>query len=148
MMSNILRWLLGKTGQETWIEPDSHVADKITGYFGRITDRDQIRDAIIQRYGTGFRIDKDATSGITIKSYERSGFRNRMMANQIEIVSLGLGHKIVNALSNLFSETTQNFSYVSKLNSIDISKIVEYLDKMRNGEQYLASLTSADIMSI
>ncbi|MGD9209249.1 MAG: hypothetical protein PVI90_00660 [Desulfobacteraceae bacterium] len=147
-MSNILRWLLGKTGQETWIEPDSYVADKITGYFGRTTDRDQIRDAIIQRYGTGFRIDKDATSGITIKSYERSGFRERMMANQIEIVSLGLGHKIVNALSNLFSETTQNFSYVSKLNSIDISKIVEYLDKMRNGEQYLAGLTSADIMSI
>lgn len=148
-MAGIIRRLFGDSNQDNniWIEPDRTISSRIVGYFGRTLDRIIIKEAIVQRYGTGFRINKDPDSGVTVQSYERTGFAERMNANQIETVCLGLGHKIVQALANLFSEPTQNFSLVSPTDA-DTSDVSEYLEEMRNGNQFLSALTTADARSL
>jgi hypothetical protein len=160
-MSNIFRYLLGSIGGSVgigstidssstdgiWIEPDSYICDEIVGYFGRTIDKYLISQAIIDRYGTGFRIEKDASTGITIQSYEKVGFKERLYSRQIEVISVNLGIKIVNAYATLFSEQTQNFSLISPTN-VDTSEVMEYLYKMRCEEQYQSNLVSADIRSV
>lgn len=146
-MASIFRRIFGgsnKTG--TWIQADSALTERVLGYSGRLTDRALIREAILLRYGTGIRLEKDAT-GIDYEVFVKTGFNKRLQAGHIETISIGLGHKIAMALATLFGEPTQNFDLVGP-KGVDTSKAADLLEEIRNEEQRLARLVQSDNESI
>jgi len=134
--------------EEVWVEPDAVQTGTILGYFGRVSDKAQIREAIVKRYGTRIKTVVDPVTGQKTETYTKAGFVDRMLAGHIETVSTGLGHKITSVFANLFSEPGQKFALVPPTDSTDVSELAEYLDASREGSNYLASLVEADEMSV
>lgn len=134
------------TMAEYWIEPDSTTTELILGYFGRTSDREQVRTAIVNRYGTGIKSVK-LESGDTIETYAKDGFLARMSAGHIEVVCLGYGHKIVDALATLFSSSQQRFNFVS-MDGEDVTKNFDWFLDYRSSSQYIEKMNQADRESI
>lgn len=147
-MASVYRRIFGRGTQDgQWTRCDSRTTANILGYAGRTTDRKQIRDAIMRRYGTRLKIAKDAATGIDYQLYEKEGFGRRLDAGHIETVSVGFGHKVVSAIATLFSEETQNFELVGP-GGADADAASELLDEMRGGGLFVDSLVQADQDSI
>lgn len=127
---------------EVWIEPTEEVTSKILGYFGRINDRAQIRNAVIQRFGTGVKKVKDAT-GVTWETYTKDGFEQRAINGHIEIVGVGLGHNIVSATATMFTEPGQQFSIVSA-DGEEMTDVAEWLADFRADSQYIEGMIQVD----
>jgi len=149
-MASILRRIFGKTDTDgTWVQADSTLTAKVLGYAGRTTDRKQIRDTIVRRYGTTITREKDS-SGTDFQVFTKGGFDARMRAGHIETVSVGLGHKIAGAIATMFSEPTQNFDLLGAegAEGADTTDAAELLADMRDGEQYIEALVQADTESV
>ena len=149
---SIFRRLLGldkgkSAPQGTWVQADAALTSRILGYFGRINDRDQIREAIARRYGSALKIEKDPDTGLETSVFVRNGFDVQMRAGMIETVSVGLGHKVSNALATLFNETTQNFSLIGP-KGVDVSEASALLHELRGGDAYLDRLVQTDEESV
>lgn len=127
---------------EEWVEPGDTVTGKILGYFGRINDRAQIRNAIIQRFGTGIKRTKDA-AGNDYETYTKKGFEERMLAGHIEVVNVGLGHNIVSATATLFTEPGQQFSIVS-VDGEEMADVAEWVSDFRADSQFIKGLRDVD----
>lgn len=146
-MASIFRRIFGGDKIEgTWVGADKTTTANILGYAGRQTDRKQIREAILRRYGTGIKIVKDPVTGITHQTYSKDGMSVRMQAGHIETVSVGLGHKIAGAIATQFSEQTQNFALTSPKGK-NVKAASELLDRMRGGT-FVESLVEADEDSV
>ena len=147
-MTDIIRKLFPAGTQEAddstevWVEPGDTVTSKILGYFGRINDRAQIRNAVIQRFGTGIKQKKD-DSGNTWEVYTRQGFEQRALNGHVEIVNVGLGHNIVSATATLFTEPGQQFSIVSP-DGKEMTDVAEWLSDFRSDSQFIEGMTSVD----
>jgi len=147
-MSSIFRRIFGDTDRQgTWVTVDSALTADILGYAGRKTDRTQIRDTIVRRYGTGIRMEKDPETGVDYVQYEKAGFRARMNAGHIETNTIGLGHKIAGAIATLFSEPTQNFDLVGP-DGVDVSDADDLLNETRKEGGFTGTLVEADMNSI
>ena len=147
-MASIFRRIFGENSPAgQWTSCDAGTTANILGYSGRTTDRKQIREAIMRRYGTRLKLVKDAATGIDYKLYEKEGFGNRLDAGHIETVSVGFGHKVASAIATLFSEETQNFELVGPGGS-DAEAASELLDDMRGGGLFVDSMVQADQDSI
>lgn len=127
---------------EVWVEPDAISTSKILGYFGRINDRAQVRNAIVKRYGTGIKQTKDKAGNI-LETYTKAGFEERMLAGHIEVVTVGLGHSITAALATLFTEPGQRFALISPSGE-EISDVAEWFGDIREDSQFIEGLVSAD----
>jgi hypothetical protein len=149
-MASIFRRIFGaedNAGQ--WVRVNSQATANILGYAGRTTDRSQIRDAIVRRYGTRLELVKDAATGISYSIVKKSGFEQRIDAGHIETVSIGFGHKVAAAIATMFSEETQNFELVAGENAeTNTEPASDLLDDMRGGGLFVESLVQADIDSI
>lgn len=147
-MANIIRKLFNvgnpqnEEATEVWVEPGDTVTSKILGYFGRINDRAQIRNAIIQRFGTGIKQVSDST-GNTWEVYTREGFEQRALAGHIEVVNVGLGHNIISATATLFTEPGQRFSILSP-DGEEITDVAEWLAEFRADSQFIDGMTQVD----
>lgn len=127
---------------EVWVEPDSGITGKILGYFGRTTDRSQIRSAVLKRYFTGIKKTK-SDSGTEIETYSKEHGKEQMDAGMIETVSIGFGHNVSNAMSTMFTEPGQSFTLVSEAGA-DVAKASEFLTDFRETSQYLDGLVQAN----
>lgn len=147
-MAEIIRKLfaVGDPGDdestEVWVEPTGTVTAKILGYFGRINDRAQIRNAVIQRFGTGIKQVSD-NSGNSWEVYTREGFEQRALAGHIEVVNVGLGHNIISATATMFTEPGQRFSLLSP-DGEEIAEVADWLAEFRQDSQYIEGMTDAD----
>lgn len=146
-MASIIRRIFGETGQRgTWVQADSRLTARILGYSGRLTDRSQIRETLLKRYGTGLRVIKDELTGVDYQVFVKDGFDVRLQFGHIETVCIGLGHKIASAIATLFSEQTQTFA-LSGPNESDASAASELIWDLR-GERFVEALVQADTESI
>lgn len=128
--------------EQIWIEPDSTLTSKVLGYFGRTTDRAQIKNAILARYGTGIKIEK-TPSGTTRETYVVNGFDERINAGHVEVVSSGFGHNLSTAVANMFTEPGLKFSLVAG-EGADLKKVTEFFEDFREASQFLDGMTQAD----
>lgn len=148
-MARIFRQIFGggRVKDGTWVSADPGLTEKILGYYGRLTDRKQIRDAIIKRYGTGLRIEKNPDTGVEVQVFVKDSMDIRMMAGHIETISIGLGHKISGAIATLFSEETLNFELIAP-EGVDVSEASELLTEKRGGGLFVEAMVQADTTSI
>ena len=126
-----------------WIQPDSRLTGDIRGYFGRTTSRDQIKSKIKRRYGSEVQLRKDEVSGVVLGSTTSQIMSAQMSADQIEVVSIELGHKMTAALATLFSEDSQDFVLVPPV-EVDVSMVKDVLFEARGQERFESALTQAD----
>lgn len=131
----------------TWITADAQLTSRILGYAGRTTDKIQLREAIVRRYGTRIRRVKDAETGIEYETYINGAFNARVEAGQVEAVSVGYGHKLASALATMFSSSSQNFDLVAP-DGADTSEASKLLGEIRGGDQFIEALTQADIKAV
>lgn len=129
------------TPNQVWIEPDPYTTGKILGYFGRTSDRDQIKNAILARYGTGIKTTTDPTSGNTREVYTVNDMQERIAAGHVEVVSSGFGHNLTTAVCTLFTEPGLKFSLTGPG---DLTKTIEYFDEFREASQFLDGMVTAD----
>lgn len=127
---------------EVWIEPNGITTSAILGYFGRVNDRSQVRQAIVNRYGTGIKQTKD-DAGNTLETYTKAGFAERMLAGHVEVVTIGLGHNITAALATLFTEPGQRFALLSPTGE-EITDVAGWFAEFRESSQFIEGLVSAD----
>jgi hypothetical protein len=133
-----------------WIGPGPSATSAMLGYFDRVDDIRQIQDAIIARYGTGIRITKDPTTGVSYESYTKTAFAEKVYNGSIEAIPVGFGLKVASALATLFSAQTARFSLsVEEGGSEDaVAKATRYLNKHRRAGRFSAALVRADMLSV
>jgi len=147
-MASIIRRILGETDNNgTWVQADSVLSAKILGYSGRTTDRTQIKETILRRYGSSIRMEKDPATGIDYEIFVKDGFDARLQAGHIETTCVSLGHKISGAIATQFSEPTQVFALAAGSEDTNTEAASELLGDMR-GERYIDALVQADHESI
>jgi hypothetical protein len=149
--------ILDLENRGTWVQPDPEVSARILGYASRTTSQSLIRGTIQNRYGTAVKTVKAGDTGITYEVVDNKAFATRMAAGHIEVVSVGLGHKIVGAHATLFSEESQNFDILVEGTSgddtdaesagTDSEKASDLLDELRGGERFREALVRADAES-
>lgn len=143
-----------QSDNEIWVGPSPSVVGPMVAYFDRVNDIDQIRDAIIQRYGTGIRITKDPNSGVQLETYVQEGFAERVYTGAIEAISVGYGMKVASALATLFAAQTARFSLSreeaagGEADGEALEKTTKYLNKHRRQGRFGASLVRADMLSV
>lgn len=127
---------------EVWVQPDGSITGRILGYFGRTSDRSQIRSAVLKRYFTGIKKTKSDT-GTEIETYSKEMGAEQMDAGMIETVSIGFGHNVSNAMATMFTEPGQSFTLVSEAGA-DVAKASEFFTDFRETSQYLDGLVQAN----
>jgi hypothetical protein len=127
---------------EVWVQPDGSITGRILGYFGRTSDRSQIRSKVLRRYFTGIKKTK-SDAGTEIETYTKELGQKKMDEDMIETVSIGFGHNVSNAMSTMFTEPGQSFTIVSEAGA-DVAKASEFLTDFRETSQYLDGLVQAN----
>ena len=130
----------GRQPKGTWVEPDSQLTSRVLGYFGRTSDRYQIENALIARFGQGIKTEKTATGSVR-ETYDVNSFKERVAAGQVEVVSSGFGHNLTTATANMFTEPGLKFSLTGPG---DITKTVEFFNEFREASQFLDGMVTAD----
>lgn len=126
---------------EIWVEPESSVTGKILGYFGRTTDRSQIRSAVIKRYFTGIKKTKSA-SGADLETYTKADAK-KVDEGMVETVSVGFGHTVSNAMAKMFTEPGQSFELMTESGG-DATEATALLTDFREESQYLDGLVQVN----
>lgn len=128
---------------------DERIVDEMLSYFERETDHSRIRQAIKDRFGIGIAEQTDETNPENpYKLYVRKDFTTQVDGGLIEAISIGWGHKIINALATLFTEAGQRFELVSENEKADLSAELEFIDGIRDAGGFYSALVDADRMAI
>lgn len=132
-------------------DTDTEVVASIVDYFNRVTERSSIREMIKLVYGSGVRKEADPqradSEGYEI--YAKDGFSTLVDNGVIEAISVGFGHKIINAHATQFTERGQRYSLTH--DTIDGDGLVdanELLQSERKAGGYQTAMVMADKISI
>jgi len=128
---------------------NEEIVDDVVSYFDRQTDHAAVRAAIKTRYGKGIRsvADPDNADAANIETYVKHDWTVEVDAGMIESISVGFGQKVVNALSNLFSEPGQKFSIVAENEDTNVKEAEELLAYHREIGGFHSAITGSDVRS-
>jgi len=128
---------------EEWITADEAMVNDIVGYFDHITDITQVKTAIVQRYGTGIRQDKD-DAGNTFETYTHEEVAALVDAGMWEAVTIGYGDKVVSSLATLFSEKGSRFTLKKETEDQDLKGLEDILERNRRQGGAKTALVKSD----
>jgi hypothetical protein len=127
---------------------DPLVANAID-YFNRKTDRDLVKESYIPLYGTELVTEQDpAKRTNTVQTYAKPGFTAQLDNDMVEAMSIGFGHKVVNAKATLFTEPGNKFSLVHENEETDVKPAEEILIRNRIEGGAKTTLVRADKLSL
>jgi len=117
-------------------------------YFGRIDDHDQLKDAIIDRYGVGIKqtTDPAAPSGRPLETYVKQDFAVAVDQGLIEGITLGFGQKVSAALATLFTEPGMRLDLAHDSKK-DLTEETEFLDLQRKHGGFYSAIVESDKQS-
>lgn len=144
LFKRIRQWAEGVSRDEEWYQCDQLTVGEIVKYFDRIDDHSQVRTALLARYGTGIKKTTDASGANTIETYTHEEVALALDAGMWEAVTIGWGHKIINALGTLFSNQGSRFELKKELDDEDLSGIEEILTENREHGGAKAALVACD----
>lgn len=126
------------------------IVNDVVAYFDRQGDHSTIRESVKLRYGHKVVAIKDPSSkGTGFEYIESPKFSAEVDGGMVEVISIGFGNKVVNALSTLFTEPGQKYTLAHKDNpEIDIEAADKLLNEHREKGGYTSAVTRADRRSV
>ncbi|MCP4604508.1 MAG: hypothetical protein GY847_28970 [Proteobacteria bacterium] len=150
LIRTIINYVASNDSTNAVFSDDTSVSES-RSYFNRVDDREQVGTAIKDIYGKGIRQEQDPSrkgADSTYETYVKAGFATQVDTDMVEMLSIGFGHKVINAHATLFTEAGNRYVLAGETDETDVEAAEELLDENRKSGGRKTVLVRADKLAM